>query len=716
MPALQSLITDAFHGKGFQMLEEYLQEKVSHLPQKYSHPLLHHLDRSVNKELDQKEFQHVSLLLKCVQRFFNDDLDEDEPLLIQQGLIQKMVSWFATTMGFLTTEVLALDTTLINAIEDFFDTALIISRRSSKGTVQMLDSFLLRLGFLVTEGRVKHSVQQEALSTLNCILNAAPWEERQRLSLAEGMCCLMKEFSRTILTVGDYDQQVAISEALCRMTTKTSRDDLVLQWFDDEVLADAFKEIRNREFETDCRRFLNLLNNRLGDQRRVCSFPCVAAFADSHEMRKPADEKLEEFWIDFNLGSQSVTFYIDNAESPLWVPVRLLKEAVANFSILENDGMKRLVINLQQPIVISQKEATKIEIHFDSRLNISQASVGALGEDKQVTPDLLQISERLHEFEKGDDKTPSSHERETELAEEATPLMGSMGPEDDHCLITLRLNDQSEPALYTNVVRASFQGSKWPSVLEKFNYRKHLFSESSQDSSSDVSERSWTRNPKRKSLKSYSRRRKLRVSALRILPLSPGSDREKDQADLKPEWKGISRQNDTSSPKLSETKLPGSSALLTPEYSARKIVHSEVEENVPQIVNQDSFMENSSFKHKVENRDIYTPPLEDVPETLKDSALMMAFANFTRELKRKYEVSLTQKDIPLYSEKAKKVPDCLVKLWNRIDLCRLNRLEKFHSSVLQELNNLEKDMQALKHLEKDALASLVYILKFQSYN
>lgn len=36
---------------------------------------------------------------------------------------------------------------------------------------------------------------------------------------------------------------------------------------------------------------------------------------------------------------------------------------------------------------------------------------------------------------------------------------------------------------------------------------------------------------------------------------------------------------------------------------------------------------------------------------------------------------------------------------------RLNKLESFHSSVLQELSNLEKDLQALKYLEEDAVAS-----------
>ncbi|XP_049998211.1 synaptonemal complex protein 2-like [Alexandromys fortis] len=693
-----------------------------------------------------------------------------------------MVSWFETVTGFLMTKDTASDALLTKALEDFLDTALIISRHSRKGTIQMLDSFILSLGWLVADGTVELSIHQEALSTLNCILDAAPREERRKLSSAEGTCRVMKELARTILTVGDYNQQVALSEALCRMTARTLRNELALQWFDDAVLAEAFKEIRNRDFETDCRQFLNFLNNRLGDERRVYSFPCLAAFADEQELRKPADEKLEEFWIDFNLGSRSVTFYIDNEESVLWEPVHLPKEAVLGFSVTENNRMKMFTIYLKEPIIINKKEAKTIEIHFDRQLDISRASLRALRGDKQI-PVLVKVSPGL---EKDDDKIPSSPKQEAEHAEESTALPGFVNDEDDRCIITRSLNVQSELATHSEdrspetlkpqdpkpeitskhehsshvqespvQTRASqsddakddsaFRRDREQDGRMPFNYRKHHFYESNEDSSSSASERSWIQNYKRKSLRTYSQRRKPRVRSLRILPLSPiSSDRacEKDQVTLTSVWKGISRQNDAILPTSSQTKLQGSSVLLTPVASTPKtelgtphpsgsfssFEHPEVEENVPQIVSRELFMENS-IKHKLENSehrempdgsiaapkqsrledapgspavtDISTPSQEDMPDSANSSALKTALENFTREMKRRFE--LKQKEIPLSLEKAKDVPGCLVRLWNQIYTRRLNKLERFHSLVLQELSNLEENLQGLKGLEEDAL-------------
>ncbi|XP_006891690.1 PREDICTED: synaptonemal complex protein 2-like [Elephantulus edwardii] len=655
---LQSLISGVLDGKDYQKIKEYFQERVCYVPQKYDHLLLPQLDKSIHKELDHHEFQCVSLLLKCIQQFFLDDFKEEEPLLIKQGLIPKMVSWFEKTRGFLTEKDVALNPALI-ATTDFFDTALIISKSSSKGKIQMLDSFIFCLGFLVTEQTLTHVIGQEALTTLNSILATIPREERNKCSVLEGTRLFMKDLARTLLTVGDYDQQTSISEALCRLVAKKSRHEFVHEWFEDDLIADVFKKIKDQEFETDCRQFLNQLNSSLGDQRRIYSFPCLAAFADGHELKRPENEKLEKFWIDFNLGSWSITFYIHSAKSELWESVRLFKDAVANWNTVETEKMKVLIVTLKNPIIINSKEVKKTEIHFDLQFNISQVSMKTLGEDKQILPDQRDVS--------SDNIAKGS----------ASPEEDFMKLE-DQCPITLPFNSQDEPAS---------------------NYRKHLLSDSSQDSSTTTSESSWTSKQKRKPLRSYSNRRKKRVSSLiKLLPLSPvrtGSDEGKDKARPHTQsQKENSSPDEDLNPNILVTKSPDNPPLNTDVPDGDSVTSKLADGSTPGSLSLVAQAEDLA-------EGISDPSLDYLLENPDSSAFISTFESITKELKSKYE--LRNRKSPLLSTSGIKVPACLTKVLKQIHECRLSKLQQFNHIVLQELSHFEEDIQALGNLENDIL-------------
>ncbi|XP_044151444.1 synaptonemal complex protein 2-like [Bufo gargarizans] len=182
----------------------------------------------------------------------------------------------------------------------------------------------------------------------------------------------------------DYNIQVTITEALCRMTTKKLRENFAQKWFEDRFFGEAFKEINDKDFETDCRKFLNSVNSRLEETKRVHTFPCISVSTDMGELTKPQDDKLEHFWIDFNVGSESISFYIHQNKDYLWESVRLQKESLSGYSLEECSGQKLLSIHLQIPHCIDNKEIKCIMIKFELEHDIQNAAIKTYGEDLQM--------------------------------------------------------------------------------------------------------------------------------------------------------------------------------------------------------------------------------------------------------------------------------------------------------------------------------------------
>ncbi|XP_025030216.1 synaptonemal complex protein 2, partial [Python bivittatus] len=206
------------------------------------------------------------------------------------------------------------------------------------------------------------------------MLIAMPRDIRKKTISTKEMLQVMNDMGKRILDAGDYDLQVAITEALCRMTSEKQRGELAIQWFPMDFVSNAFKQIKDSEFETDCRKFLNQVNGMLGDKRRVFTYPCLSAALDKHELQMPADENLEECWIDFNVGSRSISFYVAaDDKGHQWETVCIPEEEVGTYVIEEKEKEKLLTVHLKNPMSVGAQEGEKIILHFDSALEIVDA-------------------------------------------------------------------------------------------------------------------------------------------------------------------------------------------------------------------------------------------------------------------------------------------------------------------------------------------------------
>ncbi|KAJ8010598.1 hypothetical protein DPEC_G00076730 [Dallia pectoralis] len=328
--------------------------------EKASKSLVSRLNQIAYKELDRKDFKSVNMLLSVIEDVCKRNKD------CFNGLSRQAVEIIKVDKNKVGKE-------LSKLIETFYDFFLGLSQ-SVEDRSQLTSVFLLHVGVVGTDADIPFGLRLEALRTINTVLDGTRREERLQLSHSKDHCLLLEQFAKVILNVGDFDMQVALTEALCRMTMKKSREEMANKWFANPVFAAGFNAIKDKEFETDCRTFLNDLNGYFGEERRVFTFPCLHVYLDTTELFKPLDENLKEFWVDFNLGSRCVSFYVNIPECSLWESIHVEKVDVFKYSVCDCDKQTVLTVHLFKPITQCNTTGRMVQICFDSEHDILDAA------------------------------------------------------------------------------------------------------------------------------------------------------------------------------------------------------------------------------------------------------------------------------------------------------------------------------------------------------
>ncbi|CAL8254280.1 unnamed protein product [Arctogadus glacialis] len=298
-----------------------------------------------------------------------------------------MVDWFEKCRQLWIKGGPKRDEDLLALAEDFFDSLMAVHEISKEATYQVTDIFLHPIGQLATHPKIYILIKKEAIRKFNMVLDKMPEElKKEKNFSSEEASDVMTKLAGQILEGGDYDFQTALMEALCRMATPGQRRAMVHRWFSMDYVAKAFIAIRDSEFETDCRTFLNLVNGMQGDNRRVFSYPCLEAFLDKHELLMPSDEKLEEFWIDFNLGSQSISFYFAVADEETkegqWDTICITENEVHSYAIKEEASCHVLRLKLCEVLCVGNVEGSCLTVRFSPALAVMHAVRAVYGHSK----------------------------------------------------------------------------------------------------------------------------------------------------------------------------------------------------------------------------------------------------------------------------------------------------------------------------------------------
>ncbi|XP_075922637.1 uncharacterized protein LOC116941658 isoform X2 [Petromyzon marinus] len=360
--SLEYRISEALKGNGFDDLERCLAEDDSvHVVSRYDKHVLINLDTLIQKELDQKNFTNVALLLRCLLLY--NKLDRNSVLrLMRDGVLSKMAKWFKQVIE-LHTKDKSSQSAVIVVFGYFFEAISMFAGFNKEGNTLVIGSLFYILCDLVVHPMVDFFVQLDAINKINMLLNPANQLVKKQLSNAEETKQLMKVWGRHLPYAGDYELQLGLTEALCRLTKEKVRLELSKQWFAMEFIVTAFKAIKDSDFETDCRKFLNTVNGILGEKRSVITFPCIAV-------------------------------YLEDYEEDLWETISLPENIIVEYSVEVRSKMQVVMITMLSPVSSAKKNGNRVTIHFDKSFDILTALGNVFGKAKLK---LMALNSRMQE-------------------------------------------------------------------------------------------------------------------------------------------------------------------------------------------------------------------------------------------------------------------------------------------------------------------------------
>ncbi|KAF4075898.1 hypothetical protein AMELA_G00224190 [Ameiurus melas] len=703
--------------------------------EKSSESLIDQLDDVACRDLHKYEFKNVTLILRALEQV----ISKDEDCINQLAPMRLM--------------------------EVFCEVSMRLCQSNAEGSIKIFEILLLRFGAVVIDQDVHFNLRLEAIKTINSMLDSASKETRKKICQSDHSS-LLEEFAKVIIDVGDYEMQVAISEALCRMTPKKLREELVGKWFNYRSFASTFTTIRVKEFETDCRMFLNELNNYFGSSRRVFSYPCIRAFLDTTEVFKPEDELLQKFWIDFNIGTSCIGFYVNDPHETLWELIHLPKEAVSSYNLQECDDQKILNIHMLLPVGHGQITGKMVQITFDSKHDIQTAvnKVYAGGDELQ----LLETGKHAAfcQEDSGIPITPTEIKQTftslpitetTEKAQGFYALQSGPGKWQSHKCRTFPtenkyslINDSdTEVALAKAVVfsqSVSSNGSvssvkSFPSAKSTQKRKIRMF-HSESDSCVSPGERPLL---KCKPQCDYTRKKTRLKSKLKVLPLSsPSSSEEKYFKQSTPKHKMERKRGEgidgkqtldlSDQPKESilgsrfEDKTFLDDSVFTKEEPVGSIEEDTVvkEPSVPlnkrllplaelNICCDNGSEEQLSFSTLKPRKLFVSPSLENAEEAITQalmedeqseaelsSGVMAAFDSFKGQLREHFSSRYEKTE----TKSLRSLTDCqktVSSLLKTVHDQRLIHLECFQNTVVQQLGHMEQNCLSLKNIERETL-------------